>query len=267
MHVVYIPVVKKDILWSKRCKDKSLVGAVKETVMQVSSSKKWESKPALDEAGNPLLNENGKPVLRLSYSVLQDDYYNHMYSAGYTDVERGERGSTEEHLTVTQFKVEKEKERLKELQEKEIQAAKVIEKYENDVADIMVIAERTQKKLDELAPVLEDTEKLANELDRSPEFVLPEAGSLETGKNYREKKAKPLIDKFIKILHSLNRKYYELKNDFFDLRDNYEYELRKNRYLMKDKERLSEENSKLRTIAKNFNRVMKYFGKLRLRML
>ncbi len=28
-----------------------------------------------------------------------------MRNAGYTDVERGERGSTEEHLTVTQFKV------------------------------------------------------------------------------------------------------------------------------------------------------------------
>ena len=28
---------------------------------------------------------------------------------GYDDVERGERGSSEEHLTVTQFKVEQEK--------------------------------------------------------------------------------------------------------------------------------------------------------------
>ena len=47
LHVVYIPVVEKQILWSKRCKDKSLVGTVKETVMQVSSSKKWASQPAL----------------------------------------------------------------------------------------------------------------------------------------------------------------------------------------------------------------------------
>ena len=33
LHVVYIPVVEKQILWSKRCKDKSLIGTVKETVM------------------------------------------------------------------------------------------------------------------------------------------------------------------------------------------------------------------------------------------
>ena len=39
LHVVYIPVVEKQILWSKRCKDKALVGTVKETIMQVSRSK------------------------------------------------------------------------------------------------------------------------------------------------------------------------------------------------------------------------------------
>ena len=105
LHVVYIPVVEKQILWSKRCKDKSLVGTVKETIMQVSSSKKWLSKPALDEQGAPILQKNGRPVLRKSYSVLQDDFFRVMRNAGYTDVERGERGSSEEHLTVTQFKV------------------------------------------------------------------------------------------------------------------------------------------------------------------
>lgn len=112
LHVVYVPVVEKQILWSKRCKDKLLVGTVKETIMQVSSSKKWLSKPALDENGNPMLTANGKPVLKKSYSILQDDFFNAMRAAGYTDIERGERGSTEEHLTVTQFKVEQETARL-----------------------------------------------------------------------------------------------------------------------------------------------------------
>ena len=112
LHVVYVPVVEKQILWSKRCKDKALVGTVKETVMQVSRSKKWASKPLLDESGKPVLQKNGKPVLKKSYSVLQDNFFNYMRNAGYTDVERGERGSTEEHLTVTQFKVQREQERL-----------------------------------------------------------------------------------------------------------------------------------------------------------
>ena len=112
LHVVYIPVVEKQILWSKRCKDESLRGTVKETIMQVSRSKKWESKPVLDEDGNPMLNAKGKKILKSSYSVLQDDFFNFMRDAGYTDVERGECGSTEEHLTVTQFKVQAEQQRL-----------------------------------------------------------------------------------------------------------------------------------------------------------
>ena len=115
LHVVYVPVVEKQILWSKRCKDKALVGTVKETVMQVSRSKKWASKPLLDESGKPVLQKNGKPVLKKSYSVLQDNFFNFMRAAGYTDIERGERGSTEEHLTVTQFKVQREQERLDSL--------------------------------------------------------------------------------------------------------------------------------------------------------
>ena len=120
-----VPVVEKQILWSKRCKDEALRGTVKETIMQVSRSKKWLSKPAVDKDGKPILQVNGKPVLRKSYSVLQDDFFQHMRAAGYTDVERGERDSTEEHLTVTQFKVAKEKQRLEavtaELNQKEAQ--------------------------------------------------------------------------------------------------------------------------------------------------
>ena len=112
LHVVYIPVVEKQILWSKRCKDEALRGTVKEMIMQVSRSKKWESKPVLDAEGNPMLNAKGKKILKSSYSVLQDDFFHFMRVAGYTDVERGERGSTEEHLTVTQFKVQAEQQRL-----------------------------------------------------------------------------------------------------------------------------------------------------------
>ena len=143
LHVVYIPVVEKEIRWSKRCKDESLRDTVKERIMQVSMSKKWDSKPALDEHGQELRSKSGKPVLKKSYSVLQDDFFNHMRAAGYADVERGERGSSEEHLTVTQFKVEREQERLADLteqtQQKEAEAAvldKKIEKTRQKKVDI-----------------------------------------------------------------------------------------------------------------------------------
>ena len=133
LHVVYIPVVEKQVLWSKRCKDKSLVGTVKETITQVSSSKKWKSLPAVDEQGRPILQKNGKPVLRKSYSVLQDDFFNAMRTAGYADVERGERGSTEEHLTVAQFKTEREQERLAALEHQVEKKEKVLQKVEQKI--------------------------------------------------------------------------------------------------------------------------------------
>ena len=145
LHVVYIPVVEKQILWSKRCKDKSLVGAVKETIMQVSSSKKWQSQPSLDENGNPILTAKGKPVLKKSYSILQDDFFNAMRAAGYTDVERGERGSTEEHLTVTQFKVAQESARLEvleaQVEKKEQQLQKIEQKTRVQKTTAVTLAE------------------------------------------------------------------------------------------------------------------------------
>ena len=143
LHVVYIPVVEKQILWSKRCKDESLRGTIKETITQVSRSKKWESKPVLDENGNPMMNAKGKKILKSSYSVLQDDFFNFMRSVGYTDVERGERGSTEEHLTVTQFKVQAEQQRLEAVIGQVAQA-------EQSLEDAKAATEKQKKKLEVL---------------------------------------------------------------------------------------------------------------------
>ena len=143
LHVVYIPVVEKQILWSKRCKDESLRGTVKEVITQVSRSKKWESKPVLGEDGNPMLNAKGKKILKSSYSVLQDDFFHFMRNAGYTDVERGERGSTEEHLTVTQFKVQAEQQRLEAVTGQVAQA-------EQSLADAKAATEKQKKKLEAL---------------------------------------------------------------------------------------------------------------------
>ena len=143
LHVVYIPVVEKQILWSKRCKDESLRGTVKETIMQVSRSKKWDSRPILDEDGNPKLTEKGKTMLKSSYSVLQDDFFNFMRDAGYTDVERGERGSTEEHLMVTQFKVQAEQQRLEAVTGQVAQA-------EQSLEDAKAATEKQKKELEAL---------------------------------------------------------------------------------------------------------------------
>lgn len=167
MHVVYVPVVEKEVRWTKRCKDPSLVGTVKERIMQVSMSKKWESQPVHGEDGEPLKTKTGKAVLKQSYSVLQDDFFEHMRAAGYTDVERGERGSSEEHLTVTQFKVMKEQERLSELQETKTE-------IQSEIAELQEAHAKESEKLDKTKERIQKQKldlKRIDEIEAKPTLI------------------------------------------------------------------------------------------------
>ena len=70
LHIVAIPTVRKEILWSKRCKDEALRGTVKEVINQVSHSKKWKNTvPLLDENGQQVISKYGKPTLTMSMGV------------------------------------------------------------------------------------------------------------------------------------------------------------------------------------------------------
>lgn len=167
LHVVYVPVLEKEIKWTRRCKDPALVGTVKERIMQVSMSKKWESQPVLGEDGEPLKTKTGKSVLKQSYSVLQDDFFEHMRAAGYTDVERGERGSSEEHLTVTQFKVMKEQERLSELQETKTE-------IQSEIAELQEAHAKESEKLDKTKERLQKQKldlKRIDEIEAKPTLI------------------------------------------------------------------------------------------------
>lgn len=146
LHVVYLPVVEKQICWSKRCKDPALRGTVRETIMQVSHSKKWPMVPMTNEQGQPVLKKNGKPRLVSSYSLLQTEFFEHMRQAGFTDFERGIKGSDAEHLNVLEYKVQKDRQTVAELsdQTKQLQGKRkeLISQVKNisgsirDVADI-----------------------------------------------------------------------------------------------------------------------------------
>ena len=90
-----------------------------------------------------MISAKGKKILKSSYSVLQDDFFNFMRTTGYDDVERGERGSTEEHLTVTQFKVQAEQQRLEAVAGQVAQA-------EQSLEDVKSATEKQKKKLEAL---------------------------------------------------------------------------------------------------------------------
>ena len=258
LHVVYVPVVEKQIRWTKRCKDKSLVGKVKETVMQVSMSKKWASKPVLDEAtGEPLKTAKGKPVLRKSYSVLQDDFFRYMREAGYADIERGERGSSEEHLTVTQFKVEREQARLAELQTEKSEVQAEIGQLRTDKAEAEKAAKEAQTELRLLAPKLKHMEKLAAEYSSDPEDLLPLPDRMESAKSYREKKSKPLLEKIVKVVRSVYRAYLDVCQKFELLQRKYDTEVP---YLKSQLAEVRGETAELQETARDYHRLCRAYG-------
>lgn len=228
--------------------------------MQVSSSKKWLSQPALNDYGSPILQKNGKPVLRKSYSVLQDDVFNFMRAAGYNDVERGERGSSEEHLTVTQFKVEQEKHRLEELDAAKTEVQAEIVHLQEEKADAQNEAKEAKDRLNDLAPKVEKMEMLAAKYSDDPEKLLPEAGALESARTYREKKVKPLLAGIVKVLRSVYNAYLDLVSKFDRLQSSYEREIRKNNTLSDRLEDVFSENKELRNVAENYERVCRAYG-------
>ena len=137
LHVMALPVVEKEIRWSKRCKDPELVGKVKAVIRQVSHSKKWASKKVVDEAGRTQIIK--------SYSLLQDRFFEHMRDAGFEDFQRGERGSTREHLEVLDYKIQQDKAHLAEIQERISAAQEKLDDVE-PVAMQMVELESLGKK-------------------------------------------------------------------------------------------------------------------------
>ncbi|MBQ9458736.1 MAG: plasmid recombination protein [Oscillospiraceae bacterium] len=260
LHVVYVPVVEKKVLYSKRCKDPALRGTVKEVITQVSRSKKWASKPAVDDIGEPIRQKNGKPAVKKSYSVLQDDFYRHMVAAGYTDIERGEVGSTEEHLTVTQFKVEQEQQRLAQIQDAAAYAMAEKQRRNEEMEAARKKARQAQAQLDAVVPKVKAIEELARRYSDDVDKVLPEAGALETARSYREKKAKPLYKKIVGVLRALYNKYLDLINSFNRLRADYDRLQQHYASLDASNDRLAEENTGLKQVAANYDTLCRGYG-------
>lgn len=247
MHVVYVPVVSKEIRWSARCKDQKLVGTVKESINQVSMRKKWVSKPALDDKGHPLMSATGKIIYKKSYSILQDNFFEHMRDAGYTDIFRGEVESTEEHLTITQFKVMKEQERLNELEQNYFVEKENFDRAMDDIRQKKLNLEQIDNIKTKPALL---TNKIA--LDQNDFDLL-----LTVAKQHvvQEKKESSLK----KALESANRLITELKNLISNLTQQLSEASKKLvefKFIQKENRRLDAENDRLRAKIKAYDDVI-----------
>ena len=122
-------------------------------------------------------------------------------------------------------------------------------------------AAQYEKELTEIAPMVKEMERFAEKYSADPEEVLPEAGTLETGKSYREKKAKPLIKKIVTVLRSVYRAYLDLSRRFSDLQRSYERAWDKVNSLTARVEELWNENRALRERLGDFSRVERALGR------
>ena len=203
-------------------------------------------------------------------------------------IEWEQKGTHEKHLSVLDFK---KKERAKEVAELEAKKESLeehnvailetsekwlgeLENLEQEIHSAQEIREeadkkvevakkeaaRYEKKLAEIAPMVKDMERFAVKYSYDPEEVLPEAGTLESGKSYREKKAKPLIGKIITVLRAVYREYLSVSNRFEKLQDAYNREQDRNERLKNRLEESLGENRELRTIATDFGRVRTVMG-------
>lgn len=121
-------------------------------------------------------------------------------------------------------------------------------------------ADKYQKRIDELAPMVKNMERLAAEFSADPEEILPEAAIVETRKAYREKKAKPLVEKIVKVLRSVYSAFLDLANRFERLQESYSRERSRNEYLKGRLQETIDENWEPSETAEDMECIKAVFG-------
>ena len=146
------------------------------------------------------------------------------------------------------------------MQEQLETAQTAVEAAEQRVQKAELTYRKQSQKLNKLAPIMEGLENLSAQYSQRPEEWVPEAATFETAKSYREKKAMPLIQKLVKVLFALHRKYWEMKHDRDKYQGFYRSEKDVNRNLSRLLEQAEAENEKLHAMKRDFGRVWNYFG-------
>ena len=161
-------------------------------------------------------------------------------------IEWEDKGTHDKHLSVLDYK--------KEQRAKEIAVLETV-KVEKESQ-----VESQERRLKELAPAVKNMERLAADFSADPDEILPEPGTLETGRAYREKKAKPLLAQIVKVLRSLYLAYVELRGKFERLQGDYGRVRESNARLSDRLQEVKLENKALRQVSADYERVKRVFG-------
>lgn len=203
-------------------------------------------------------------------------------------IEWEQKGTHEKHLSVLDFE---KRERAKEVAELEVKKAELqeentvfeeinetlheqlvgidgeihslqndLEQSREEVEIAQKQADKYQKRMNELAPMVKNMERLAAEFSTDPEQTLPEVAIMESAKSYREKKAKPIVTKLVHILRSVYSAYLDISSRFGKLQSAYYRERSGNERLTNRLEEVLGENRDLQMAAADLGRVKAVFG-------
>ena len=172
-----------------------------------------------------------------------------------------QKADLEEHNATMQEVNEKWLDHLKNIEQDISSAQESLKEADKKAERAKKNKAQYEKKLMEIAPMVKEMERFAEKYSADPEEVLPEAGTLETGKTYREKKAKPLIKKIVVVLRSVYRAYLDLSRKFSDMQKSYDRAWSKVNLLTARVEELWNENKVLREKLGDFNRVERSLGR------
>lgn len=90
--------------------------------------------------------------------------------------------------------------------------------------------------------------------------MLPEAATLETAKSYREKKAKPILEKSVKVLRAMYHSYLDVKYKLGNLQHSYDIIVERNAQLSAKINELVAESKDLKSEITDLEMVKRVFG-------
>ena len=161
-------------------------------------------------------------------------------------IEWEQKGTHEKHLSVLDFEKKQRAEEVEQLNA-EIESAKT---------DLKAV----ERQLNQTVPKLKNAEKLAQDFPDDVDKLLPEAGTLESAKTYREKKAKPVLDKAVRLIKSLYHSILDLQAENHDLKAKYDRKENSYARVSEHNKKLLKENVELREDSRKYRKICRAIG-------
>ena len=161
-------------------------------------------------------------------------------------IEWEQKGTHEKHLSVLDFE---KKQRAGEIEQlnAEIESAKT---------DLKAV----ERQLNQTVPKLKNAEKLAADFPEDVDKLLPEAGALESAKTYREKKAKPVLEKAVRLIKSLYHSVLDLQAENRELHAKFDRKENSYARVSEHNKKLLKENVQLREDSRKYRKICQALG-------